>query len=147
MDRIVVRSDTGLRTAINVRTHTIFTDEPLESGGEDTAPTPMEMLVGTVGACMVITSRLYAQRKGWPLEDVRVELDFERLRKEDYPAYTGEAGFVNEIRYKLVFGGSLLTVEQKERLQEVARKCPVHRTLEYPTFFVEGLRVQPVEEP
>jgi putative redox protein len=132
-----VHSDSGLRAAINIRSHSLTADETLDRGGTDTAPTPTEMLLGALGACMVITIQMYAQRKNWPLEAVHVALSLERFKTEDYPAYTGDAGFVNEIRQDVTLEGNL-TDEQKARLLEIGSRCPVHRTLESPTFFVEG---------
>src|SRR5437868_14899856 len=107
MSRIVVRSEEGLRTSINIRQHTLFADEGIEGGGTDTAPEPPELLIGALGACMVITSQLYARRKNWPLEEVTVSLEQERFKKDEYPAYQGESPYVNEFRYTIEFGGPL----------------------------------------
>jgi len=95
------------------------------------------MLLGTAVACIAVTTKAYAQRKGWPLTGVSVELEMERIKREDYPAYTGEAAFIHEIREVVHFEGDL-TEEQKARLHLVAKKCPVHLTLENPVFFVEN---------
>ncbi|HVO41698.1 MAG TPA: OsmC family protein [Aggregatilineales bacterium] len=141
MPPIVVRSEQGYRTAIQIRHHTIIADELIQDGGTDTGPTPMEILLGTAGACIAVTTRAYAQRKSWPLQDISVELEMERVRREDYPAYSGDAAFVHVIRERIRFEGPL-TAEQIDRLMAVASKCPVHLTLENPVFFVE----QPVEE-
>lgn len=141
MSSITIQTQAGYRTAIQIRNHTLFADELIQDGGTDTAPTPMEIMLGTVGACIAVTTKAYAQRKGWPLAGVSVELDMERVKREDYPAYTGDAAFIHEIREHIRFEGDL-TDEQKARLLTVARKCPVHLTLENPVFFVE----KPVEE-
>ncbi len=138
MTPIVVRSEQGYRTAINIRQHTVIADELVQDGGTDTGPTPMEMLLGTAGACIAVTTRAYAQRKNWPLENVTVTLEMERIKREDYPAYTGEAPFVHEIRERIHFEGPL-SEEQKERLLAVAGKCPVHLTLANPVFFVKEM--------
>jgi putative redox protein len=98
----------------------------------------MEILLGTVGACIAVTTRAYAQRKGWALEGVTVNLEMERIKREEYPAYTGDAAFVHEIREDIQFTGDL-TAEQKARLLAVAGKCPVHLTLENPVFFVQQM--------
>ncbi|MBZ0281580.1 MAG: OsmC family protein [Anaerolineae bacterium] len=135
---ITVRTEQGYRTAIHIRHHTIIADEPVQDGGTDTGPTPMEMLLGTAGACIAVTTKAYAQRKGWPLEGVSVELEMERIRREDYPAYTGEAAFIHNIREHIHFEGPL-SEEQKARLLVIAGKCPVHMTLENPVFFDETL--------
>lgn len=136
MTPITVRLDKGYKTAIHIRQHTVMADELISDGGTDTAPTPMEIMLGTVGACVAVTTQAYAKRKNWPLEGVSVELDMERIKREDYPAYTGDAPFIHEIREAIHFDGPL-TDEQRARLMEIAGKCPVHRTLENPVFFVE----------
>src|SRR5579859_2736091 len=136
MPPITVSSDQGYRTTINIRQHTVIADELIQDGGTDTGPTPMEILLGTVGACVAVTTRAYAQRKNWPLEKITVELSMERHRSGDYPAYSGDAAFVNEIHEHVQFEGPL-TDEQKQRLMTIAGKCPVHLTLENPVFFVE----------
>lgn len=126
----------GYRTDIRVRTHTIHADEPVDSGGTDTAPTPTEMLMGALGSCMAITARLYAERKGWPLEGVEIALDFERFAGKEYAAYNGDAAFVHEIRQQITLLGPL-DDDQRERLLEIASRCPVHRIVENPAFFVD----------
>ena len=138
MSSITVHTERGYRTAIQIRNHTVFADEMIQDGGTDTAPTPMEIMLGTVGACIAVTTKAYAQRKGWQLDGVSVELEMERIKREDYPVYTGEAAFVHEIREHIRFEGDL-THEQKARLLIIAGKCPVHLTLENPVFFVEKL--------
>ncbi len=138
MSSITVRTEQGYRTAIQIRHHTVIADELIQDGGTDTGPTPMEILLGTVGACVVVTTKAYAQRKAWPLESVSVELDMERIRREDYPGYTGESAFIHEIREHIHFEGPL-TEEQRERLLTIAGKCPVHLTLANPVFFTQQL--------
>ncbi len=136
MTPITVRLDQGYITAINIRHHTVIADELIQDGGTDEGPTPMEILLGTVGACVAVTTQAYAKRKNWPLEGVSVELDMERIKSADYPAYTGDAAFIHEIRESIHFDGPL-TDEQRARLMAIAGKCPVHLTLENPVFFVE----------
>lgn len=136
MSPITVRTEQGYRTAIHIRNHIVIADELIQDGGTDTGPTPMEMLVGTVGACIAVTTKAYAQRKGWPLEGVCVEVEMQRIKREDYPAYTGEAAFIHEINEHIQFEGPL-SDEQKARLMVIAGKCPVHLTLANPVFFVE----------
>jgi putative redox protein len=134
----------GYRTEIRLRDHVIYADEPVDAGGTDTAPTPMEMMLGALGACMAVTTRMYAQRKRWPLEGVDVALDIERFAGKDYAAYTGDANFVHEVRSQIKFYGPL-DAEQRERLLEIAGKCPVHRAIENPAFFVDQMLAE--EEP
>ena len=126
----------GFRTEIKARNHVFYADESLEGGGENTAPEPVELLAGALGGCIAVTCRLYAQRKGWPLEGVEITLDFKRFNGKDYPAYEGNAAFVHEFRHQIEFLGPL-DDQQRARLMEIATKCPVHRVIEYPAFFVD----------
>ncbi len=128
----------GYRTEIINRTHITHADESISDGGTDTAPDPIEMLLGALGSCMAITTHMYARRKGWPLESIEFDLEVERYNAVDYPAYQGDAQFVHEIRNQIQLHGPL-TPEQRARLLEIAGKCPVHRILATPTFFVEQL--------
>jgi putative redox protein len=137
MTGVTVWTDKGLRAVATTGTQTWYADEPLEDGGTDSGPTPMEMMLGSLGTCIVITVHLYANRKRWPLEKVEVNLDIQRYKAGDYPAYQGEAQFVHEIREKVVLHGDQLSDEQRERLMDIAKKCPVRRVLTNPTFFVE----------
>ncbi len=135
----------GLRTDIQIRNHTIYADEPVDDGGTDTAPTPTELLMGALGSCMAITARLYAQRKGWPLEGVEVALDVERFAGKEYAGYEGNAAFVHEVRNQIVFHGPL-DDEQRARLLDIASRCPVHRIVENPAFFVNVDNLLEAEE-
>ena len=101
---------------IEVAGHRLRCDEELEKGGEDTAPTPHELLLAALGSCTAMTLKVYAQRKGWPLSDVHVLLN----------AANAEGGYV--IARQLTLEGDL-DAEQRQRLIEIADKCPVHRTL------------------
>ncbi len=126
----------GTRTNISIRRHKFHSDEPLEAGGSDSAPTPGELMLGALGSCMAITCKLYAGRKGWDLTGVEVALDYERFRGRDYPAHAGDELYVHEVREALVFHGDL-DDKQRARLREIAGKCPIHRLLATPTYFVE----------
>lgn len=129
-----VTLDQGYQTIIRSGHHVYHADEPLDSGGTDTMVSPTEMLMGALGSCIAMTCKMYAERKGWQLDKIEVELDFERYSGKDYASYSGDAQFVHEIREKFTFHGDL-DAEQKERLLEIATKCPVSRVLEFPTFF------------
>jgi putative redox protein len=143
MTPIAARSEQNYRTTIHIRNHIIIADELVQDGGSDEGPTPMEILVGTLGACIAVTTRAYAQRKNWPLEGISVEVEMERFKREDYPTYTGDAAYINEIREQIHFEGPL-TDEQKARLMTISSKCPIHLALENPVFFVETLADQPL---
>jgi putative redox protein len=136
MDKASVRLRAGLQAEITAGEHTWFADEPLEDGGTDTGANPPQQLLGALGACMAMTARHYADRKGWPLEGVDVALEMERVRGTDHPTYRGEAEFVHNIIERITFYGPL-DEAQKTRLLEISRKCPVRRVLMFPTVFME----------
>ncbi len=98
---------------------TFLADEPPEVGGLGSGPTPYDLLAAGLGACTVMTVRLYARGKGWPLDRVSVEVGHARRRDEEPPDL-----FVRS----LVLAGNL-SVEQRTKLVEIAEKCPVHHTL------------------
>ncbi|RMG82117.1 MAG: OsmC family peroxiredoxin [Chloroflexi bacterium] len=138
MARTTVRLEDGYRTTIQSRHHTYHADEPINAGGTDTAPTPSEMLMGALGSCIAITLKMYADRKKWPLENVEISLDYERFNGKDYEAYDGDELYVHEIRESIKLFGPL-DEKQRERLLDIATKCPVRRIIALPTFFVEEL--------
>ncbi len=98
--------------------HTWLADEPTELGGADQGPTPMRMLLGSLGACTAITLKMYAARKGWPLQDVQVRLSL-------HPG--GTAGG-QDIQRDITLQGDL-DDEQRARLLQIANACPVHKLL------------------
>lgn len=139
MPNVTARTLDGYQTEIKTRTHSFYADEPEDAGGTDTAPTPMELMAGALAGCMAITTRLYAERKGWPLEGVDVAVDIERFKGSDYADYSGDAAFIHEYRVKIAFRGEL-DDSQRERLLDIANKCPVHRAIETPAFFKTDLQ-------
>jgi putative redox protein len=128
----------GYRTTITSGHHVTHADEPVADGGTDTGPSPTEMLMGALGSCIAMTMKMYAERKGWPLTGVDISLDFERFSAKDYPAYTGNEQFIHEIHEHIILHG-LLDADQKARLLEIAKKCPVSRVIELPTFWQQML--------
>ncbi len=107
--------------------HTFIADEPAEIG-DDTGPTPYDLLLASLGACTAMTLRLYAARKAWPLERVSVQLKHERVHAADARDCESGRGMIAHIEIALDLEGPL-TDEQQHRLLEIAERCPVHRTL------------------
>ena len=130
MSDVTVTSLTNLRNEVRYgEGHTLITDEPVAAGGEDAGPDPYTLLLAALGSCISMTTTLYARRKGWPLERVHVRLRQQRIHAEDCnECEHTKDGFVHRIERSVSFEGNL-TDEQLSRLQEVAHKCPVHRTL------------------
>ncbi|MFQ5679904.1 MAG: alpha/beta fold hydrolase [Gemmatimonadota bacterium] len=127
---VVVRTGrSGYRTAILAGGHPLVADEPLAVGGTDEGPTPYDLLAASLGACTSITLRMYADRKGWPLEEIRVRLAHRKVHAEDERQCESEPARMDEIRRTITLEGELEAV-QRARLMEIADRCPVHRTLE-----------------
>jgi putative redox protein len=109
---------------VDIRAHQVTVDEPTEHGGEDEGPGPQELLAASLASCTAITMEMYAKHKGWDIGPVEVQVDYT-------PAERG-----CPTRFKLALRlPSTCTSEQVERLQVIAAKCPVHRTLEGEVMF------------
>jgi len=117
-----------LAQKIVARKHRLAADEPVELGGTDTGPSPYELLAAALGACTSMTLRLYADRKGFPLESVRVRLRHGKIHALDCLRCETKEGKIDRIEREVEVLGDL-TDEQRARLLEIADKCPVHRTL------------------
>ncbi|MEO8516143.1 MAG: OsmC family protein [Flavobacterium sp.] len=109
------------KTEIKSATHTIISDEPATVGGKDLGLAPRELLASSLAACTTITLRMYADRKGWDLTDVKVEVDFE----------WNEDKSKSVINRKIALFGTLDDA-QRERLLKIANNCPVHKILSNP---------------
>jgi len=126
---VVVRSGAdGLRTEIGMRGHTLVADEPVGSGGTDAGPTPYELLSAALGTCIAMTVRLYANRKGWPLEGVTVRLRHSRIWEKDCEDCDEAPVGVDRIERDVELEGPL-DDEQRERILAIADRCPVKQTL------------------
>ncbi len=132
--KAVARRTGTYRHMVDVRSHHVSVDEPLEAGGDDTAPSPQEMLAVSLASCTAITIEMYAARKGWDLGYVEVECEYT-------PAERG-----CPTKFDLVMRlPEDASDEQVERLKVIAAKCPVHRTLDGEVMFnerVERLQLQ-----
>src|SRR5690349_20755844 len=120
----------GLKLSIGP--HLLHADEPTDVGGHDAGPNPYELLLAALGACTGMTLRMYAARKKWPLEDVRVRLSHAKAHADDCVNCDTQPRMIDHIEMEISFLGDL-TDEQKKRLMDIAGKCPVHRTLTSPS--------------
>lgn len=126
---VVVRTGRkGFQTEILAGVHSLMADEPVGAGGADTGPTPYDYLLASLGACTSMTLRMYADRKGWPLEAVVVRLKHQRIFADDCRDCIESGRMLDHIEREIEVQGSLSS-EQKQKLLEIADRCPVHRTL------------------
>jgi putative redox protein len=126
---VVVRDAARGRLAQEIQAggHVLVADEPVRVG-DDLGPTPYDLLLASLGACTAMTLRLYAERKGWPLTQVSIELKHDRVHARD-SSNCGRPPCRIERIERIVNLAGPLTDEQRDRLVEIAERCPVHRTL------------------
>ena len=129
MSEVVVTSKTNLQNEVRYGVgHTFTTDEPLDAGGEDAGPDPYTLVLAALGSCISMTVTLYARRKQWPVETVTVRLRQNRMHAKDCEMCEDSEGFIHRIERSVTITGNL-TEEQRSRLQKIAHKCPIHKTL------------------
>lgn len=117
--------ETNYKTVMHAGRHELICDEPDTKGGEDVGPDPYDYLLMSLGACSVITMKMYADRKKWPVEDLYIEM---LHYKKEADGNGDKSEKVDVIEKELVIKGDL-TDEQIDRLVEISKKCPVHKTL------------------
>lgn len=118
---------------VRVGRHALVADEPAAAGGNDLGPSPYDLLLAGLGACTAMTLRIYAAQKQWPLEQVAVDLRHEKIHATDCEACETKDGKVDRIERVIRVEGDL-DQAQRQRLLEIANKCPVHRTLHSEVF-------------
>ncbi len=128
--RAIARKRERYTHDVKVGRHTITADEPQDAGGDDLGPSPQELLAASLASCTAVTMEMYAKRKGWNVDGMEVTCDYS-------PA---ERGAVTH--FKLVMRmPAHLDDAQVEKLQQIAAKCPVHRTLEGEVAFDERVEL------
>ena len=124
----VVGGETGYTQQVEVGPHRLTADEPAEFGGSATGPSPYEYLLVALGSCTSMTLRMYADRKGIPLKGVTVRLRHDKIHAKDCEECETRIGKVDCIEREIELEGDLDDAA-RERLLQIADKCPVHRTL------------------
>jgi putative redox protein len=129
--RAVARPSAGKFThEVTIRQHELTADEPTDEGGDDEGPSPQELLAASLASCTAITMEMYASRKGWAVGEMTVDVNYE-------PAQRG-----SPTRFEMVIRmPKELPEEQRQRLMQIAAKCPVHRTLEGEVMFDERVEL------
>lgn len=147
-ERTVTVRETGVGTytqEVKTGAHTLTTDEPVDVGGLDQGPNPYDMLLGALGSCTSMTIRMYANQKKWPLDRVTVKLTH---HKE-----AGADGIKRDVITRDITLEGKLDEAQRQRLLEIANKCPIHRTLENKPEIISKLAetpataIPPVQKP
>jgi putative redox protein len=115
---------------IAIGSHHVVADEPEDQGGTDDGPSPQELLAASLASCTAVTMEMYADRKGWDIGDVSVDVSYEPAQRGSPTRFEMEVQLPKE-----------LPEEQRERLLQIAAKCPVHRTLEGEVMFEESVKL------
>jgi putative redox protein len=110
--------------------HHLIADEPAKVGGTDEGPSPQELLAASLASCSAITMEMYAQRKGWDIGEVTVDVDYEPAQRGSPTKFRMRVRLPKE-----------LPQDQQQRLMQIVAKCPVHRTLEGEVMFDEQLEL------
>ena len=126
--KLTAQSSTNVQVRIKAGRHEIIADEPL-GVGDDAGPDPYSLLLSSLAACTIMTVRMYAKRKNWPVEDVELSLSTQKIHAKDCEDCESDPNArVDIIERQIRFKGDL-TPEQIDRLSDIASKCPVRRTL------------------
>ncbi len=116
------------KTVMTAGQHELVSDEPLKSGGKDLGPDPYDYLLMALGSCTAITMRMYANRKEWPVEDIYIEMRHNKVHAEDCEDCDDPKARIDKIEKEIIVKGDL-DRDQIDRLLEISKKCPVHKTM------------------
>jgi len=128
MSEVVLRSRGSFLTEIQMGEHTLTADEPVSAGGSNKGPNPYDLLAAALGSCTSMTLVFYARREKLPLEGVDLRVTHGRSHAKDCADCLTQEGYVHTFEMTMRLEGPL-TPEQKLKLVEVARRCPVRKTL------------------
>jgi len=125
---VVQLGETGFTTIVSNGRHSFLADEPLSVGGDDLGPTPYDLLLSSLGTCTVMTLRMYANRKKWDLQGVSIHLSHNKEYAKDCQDCESKTSKIDVISKSIDIKGDLDDT-QRNRLMEIADRCPVHRTI------------------
>src|SRR5664279_2814641 len=127
----VINNGNQYTSDVSINQHDLLVDEPMEKGGEDLGPAPGDYLCAALASCKAITLRMYAQRKKWKVEEIKVKVDLMKDNRNPAGQYT----FI----FELSFIGNL-DEEQLRRLEVIANSCPLHKLLSKPNEIITTLK-------
>jgi uncharacterized OsmC-like protein/pimeloyl-ACP methyl ester carboxylesterase len=116
-------------TTIQTAKHNFIADEPDSVGGDDFGPSPYDFVSAGLAACTVMTLKIYAERKKWDLQEVYAHITYSKKHSDDLMLDVDKPTRIDHLSKKLTFIGDL-DESQRQRLKEIASKCPVHKTLQ-----------------
>ncbi|HHB83039.1 MAG TPA: OsmC family protein [Devosia sp.] len=127
---VVAETGTGKYTnyVVTGSGHVFNADEPISVGGDDSGPTPYDLLLAALGSCKSMTMRMYAARKGFDLARAEVRLTHDKIHAKDCEECETQSGKVDLISTEISISGEL-SEEERQRIFEIAERCPVHRTI------------------
>ncbi len=126
---VYLPADEPFKTTLTAGNHEIIADEPPEvDGGSDEGPDPYDLLLMGLGTCSAMTMKMYARRKNWPVEDIYIEMRHNKSHAEDCRDCEDPASKIDSIEKELIIKGDL-DQEQLDKLMDISKKCPVHKTL------------------
>jgi putative redox protein len=128
MEPVIVRSDFSLRNEITAGPYKLIADEPASAGGGAAGPTPYDFLSAALGACTSMTMHIVAKRDNIPLQGVEITVSNDRMYAKDCADCLSASGYIHRFTVRIKLLGEL-TEEQRARLLDVARRCPVRKTL------------------
>jgi putative redox protein len=129
MKEVVVRGGTSFKTEIVAGPHTFYADEPTEAGGTEAGATPYDFLCAALGACTSMTVHVVAKREKIPLTGIELTITNDRQHAQDCADCSTPAGYIHRFNVQIRLSGDL-TPQQKQRIVDVARRCPVFKTLQ-----------------
>ena len=138
MKEILVKYVRNLQQEAKMGQHSLIIDEPKEFGGDGKGPDPYDLLLAALGGCTALTLLSYARRKGIPLDGLQIKLAHDKIYANDCEECSTVEGKLDKITKTIYFQGPL-SVEQKENLLEIAKRCPVHRTLTSENRIIDAL--------
>lgn len=128
MEPVIARSNNSLRVEIEAGGHRLIADEPVEAGGTNEGPTPYDFLAAGLAACTSMTMQVVAKREKIPLDGVEMKITSDRMYAKDCGDCMSASGYIHRFTIEIKMSGNL-TEAQRARLQQVAARCPVNKTL------------------